>query len=240
MPEPKVKLWRLPGSVTRSRLQVNTASKDNMCKQRGKVTLSKLVLKLFLMVKLWRLPGKLMHSRLWLNLFPKVKVRRLLGHVTHSRLWSRLFSNVKFWRLLGKATPLSLWGSHWIPNQKPSFPALARSGGIWALKHHDAGPVFDVSWMPVAPKPSVALPGQRRKGDSDRQSIIPEPLAPDDPKVALEDMARNCCVWNFPSSLRIQTGCKQWDATWPKKLLIYITAGFGICLQNICKTFAQH
>ena len=224
MPKPKVKLWRLPGSVTRSRLQVNPASKDNMCKQRGKVTLSKLVLKLFLKVKLWRLPGKLMHSRLWLNLFPKVKVRRLLGHVTHSRLWSKLFSNVKFWRLLGKATPFRL-----SLNSK-SKAKLSSSCKVWWNLSAEA------PWC----RASFGRFLDASCSETIRQSIIPEPSAPDDPKVALEDMARNCCVWNFPSSLRIQTGCKQWDATWPKKLLIYITAGFGTCLQNICKTFAQH
>ena len=63
IPWQKLKLWRLDGKVTRSRLWLKSRPK----------------------LKLWRLDGKVTRSRLWLNLQPQVKLWRLDGKVTRSR-----------------------------------------------------------------------------------------------------------------------------------------------------------
>ena len=67
----------------------------------GRVTLSKLWLNKLPNVKVRRLLGRDTCSRLWLNAKPKVKVWRLLGRVTLSKLWLNKLPNVSEDRLAG-------------------------------------------------------------------------------------------------------------------------------------------
>ena len=84
---PNLKLWRLDGKVTRSRLWLESLPR----------------------LKLWRLDGKVTRSRLLLNFSPKLKLRRLNGNATDSRLWFKSLPKLKLWRLDGKITCSRLW-----------------------------------------------------------------------------------------------------------------------------------
>ena len=109
--KPNVKVWRLLGRVTCSRLWSKSLPNVKVWRLLGRITRSRLWSKSLPNVKVWRLLGRVTPSRLWLNRYPNVKVWRLLGRVTPSRLWLNRYPNVKVWRLLGRITPSRLWSN---------------------------------------------------------------------------------------------------------------------------------
>jgi len=84
--EPKVRLWRLLGQETPSRLQGSG----------------------FLAVTKIQVPQVAWQSHmfvwLWSNIRPKVRLCKVLGKVTRSRLWLKKSPNVKLCRLVAKVT----------------------------------------------------------------------------------------------------------------------------------------
>ena len=84
---PKVKLVRLLGKIIPSRLWLKSRPNANLCKQLGSDT----------------------RSRLWWKSSPKANLRRLLGKVTLLRLLLKWQPNVKFCKFLGRSTCSKPW-----------------------------------------------------------------------------------------------------------------------------------
>ena len=117
---PRVKLWGWIGKVTPAQAvgcwsQTQPIVKLN--KLSGKLTLSRLWPKQNPKVKLVRLLGKIIPSRLWLKSRPNVNLCKQLGRDTRSRLWLKSSPKAKLRRLLGKVTLLRLL-LKWQPNAK--------------------------------------------------------------------------------------------------------------------------
>ena len=151
---PKVKVCRLLGRVTSSKLCLKWNPNVKLCNAGGKFTCSKLLLNLYPRLRCLRSPGKSTPSKAWVKQKPKLRAWRLLGSCTRSRLWLKQSPKVKVSRsgkvTCGDGKIQTCWTSR--------SPRDAQTGAL-------------LKWPPL-----TQMIGNRKPVDSHFDLIIPAPL----------------------------------------------------------------